>query len=128
MDLNRNRNTSMIILLDTNILAAIHQFNIDIITKIQETEPGAQIQTIRSVINELKNLNDKQAAKLALAIIKQKKIPVIESEGSADTELVRIAKEKNAAIATNDKDLKKKAKQQGIPVYGMRKKQTIQPI
>ena len=57
-----------------------------------------------------------RAAKLALILIKQKNLKIIHSTHieRADDQLLRLAKKLNASIATIDKELKRRAKREGI--------------
>ena len=107
------------IILDTNTLMAIGQFKVDLFTEIRRICDFAyQLQVLDGTIKELNKIIAEQKgkhqrnAKLALDIIKKKKItilPTSKSELSVDDLLVKEA-EKGSIIATQDQALKKRIK------------------
>ena len=118
----------MKVVIDTNAFAMIEQFKIDLIEEIKKRVPNAEIVTIKKVIEELKNIKDKRASRYALELIKKEKIKEYDTkkEGKTDDILLEFATEKKAAVATNDKELRKKCLEKGVPVIYMRKKQKIE--
>lgn len=118
----------MKVVIDTNAFAMIEQFKIDLIEEIKKRVPNAEIVTIKKVIEELKNIKDKRASRYALELIKKEKIKEYDTkkEGKTDDILLEFATEKKAAVATNDKKLRKKCLEKGVPVIYMRKKQKIE--
>ena len=115
----------MIVLLDTNFITLPEQFHIDIFIEIPKIVANAQLKTIRAVINELKSLNTK-AAKVGLQLIEEKKVEIIEKEGIADDLLIETADELNAVIATNDKELRRRALEKNVKIMLMRSKKKIE--
>ncbi len=117
----------MKVIIDTNAFAMIEQFKIDLIEQIKKEIPNAEIITIKQVISELKNLKDKKAARYALALIEKEKIKIEDAgEGKADDVIIKYAEEKKAAVATNDKELKKRCIEKEIPIIYMRQKKRIE--
>ena len=116
------------IIIDTNALMAIDEFGLDIFSALKEAA-DFQYQTavLSKTIEELEKIMEdqrlkyKKAAKLALEIIKKKKIQVIESEGNADNTLVEYSK-KGYLILTQDQGLKKRLKK---PYLTIRQKKMI---
>jgi len=117
----------MKVIIDTNAFAMIKQFKIDLIEEIKKQVPNAEIITIKQVINELKNIKDKTASKYALALIEKEKIKKYEApQGKTDEAIIKFAEKNKAAVATNDKELKKKCIEKGIPVIYMRQKKKLE--
>src|SRR3989344_4718909 len=110
----------MKIIIDTNLLMAIGQFKVDIFRELDRiiTEKY-ELCIIDRTIDELKKIKENQkgkhktAAKLALAIVKSKQPKIIKSkeDKSVDDLIVDLAKKEKIAVATQDKELKKKLKE-----------------
>ncbi|MCC7553150.1 MAG: twitching motility protein PilT [Methanobacteriaceae archaeon] len=107
------------------------QFNVDIIDELEKAFPSYNLVTPLFVIDELKGLKNNKKSKirvnasLALKIansskIEIKNIPLNKNE-SVDDALIRVSK----VLATNDIDLKKRAKEKGIVVAYLRQKRYI---
>ena len=108
------------VLLDTNFLVYCAKQKIDYLGKIRDLISGGELIVFSSIIDELKKLSDKagkasdkQAAELALKIlkkyIKKKEIKVLETKKSADKAILEAAKSE-VVVATADRILKKKLK------------------
>ncbi|KZX17156.1 Fcf1 [Methanobrevibacter cuticularis] len=107
------------------------QFNIDIIDELEKALPSYKLTTPNFVIDELfglkKNLKgkDRVAAGIALKIAKSPKIIIkdlpLKDNESVDEGLLRISK----VLATNDIELKKRAKEKGIAVAYLRQKKYV---
>ncbi len=118
------------VLLDTSILLLPGMELKDIFTPIeQEYEiliPEACIKELRAMTQS----QDKRgrSAKLALILIEQKNLKIISSTQlqRADDELLRIAKQLKIPIITLDKELKKRAKQQGIQIKIIKKNNIVE--
>ena len=102
------------ILIDTNVLMAIADLKIDIFTELQKAcdfiyEPfvlGGSIQELEKIMRE-ERLRFHRAAKLALALLRLKKVAIIPSEGQVDDVLVEYSKQGDL-ILTQDLQLKKR--------------------
>lgn len=120
------------IVLDTNTLMAVSQFGIDIFATIDsQIQDKYRIFVLDKVINELEKLintarlSEKKAAKLALGLIKHKRIEIMQTpeDGlTADDELLNL---QGYAVITQDKELKEKLKEKGIEVLTIRQKRKI---
>jgi len=124
------------ILLDTNILMLIGR-GIDIFTQIEElldTKP--EYYVIEPVVKELEKIiayggvKERKAAKLALELVK-KKCRVIEvslsPDKSVDDLLLEIALRKGFIVATNDRELRRRLREAGIPeIYFREEKQLLE--
>jgi len=105
------------IILDTNALMAIGEFNLDIFTAVKEVmDVKYKIYVLDGTLDELHKImveqrgKFKRFAKLALSIIDAKKIEVIVSDDaccSVDDVLVDMSK-KGDLVLTQDVELKKK--------------------
>ena len=120
----------MKILVDTNFLLLPAQFKIDI---FKELRKHGSLVTVDACIRELERISKGRSrsamhAKLALALIKKRKIKSIKSwktRESADTALSNHAKKYNCAVATNDRKLIKNLKNNGITVIRLRQKRYL---
>ena len=124
------------VLLDTNILMLIGR-GIDIFTQIEElldTKP--EYYVIGPVVKELKKIishggvKERKAAKLALELVK-KRCRVIEislsPDKSADDLLLEIALREGFIVATNDRELRRRLREAGIPeIYFREEKQLLE--
>ena len=104
----------MKILLDTNFLVYCAKQKIDYIS---EMPVEGKLVVLSSVVSELEKLaekakkaRDKEAAKLALELLEHNKVKIIKiDEKEADEAILKSVEEKDA-VATMDKELKKKLK------------------
>ncbi len=115
----------MKIILDANILMAIAQFKVDVFEQLK----GNKLFTITPVIEELKKLSNKKgknavAAKVALQLVKKKRLKVLISNQKADAALVSYST-RGYRIATQDKVLQKKLKELGMEVIYLRQKRYL---
>ncbi|HLD84120.1 MAG TPA: PIN domain-containing protein [archaeon] len=115
----------MKILLDTNFLMAVVQFKADIFAELA----GNELFTLSSCISELEKLGngkkkDAAAARVALELLKNRGVKIIEAYGNTDFGLVQEAK-KGYAVATNDAVLIKKLKESCIKVLRLKQKKRI---
>ncbi len=111
----------MQVLLDTNIVMVPHQFGVDIFEFLKDYTPI----TLSSCVKELEALskkksNDGIAAKVALQLIKEKKVKVFDTNGPADKCIIEYAKNNHVSVATNDKELLKALKTHGIRIIRLR--------
>ena len=119
------------VVIDTNFFMVPFQFNVDIITELEKVLPSYKLTTPSFVINELKGLkrNNKGktrlSANLALKLANSSKIEIkdislLENE-TVDDALLRVSE----VLATNDIELKNRAKDKGITVVYLRQKKYI---
>ena len=120
------------IILDTNALLAITQFKLDIFSTLErQIDDKYALFVLDKIQKELEKLikesrlSEKKAAKLALALITHKNVEVIktpENGLTVDEELLRM---KGYAVLTQDAELKRQLKEQGIEVLTIRQKKKI---
>ena len=119
------------VVIDTNFFMVPFQFNVDIITELEKILPSYKLTTPSFVINELKGLKKKNKGKIRLnanlalklansSKIEIKDISLLENE-TVDDALLRVSE----VLATNDIELKNRAKDKGITVAYLRQKRYI---
>ncbi|RLI92644.1 MAG: nucleotide-binding protein [Candidatus Altiarchaeales archaeon] len=119
-----------LILIDTNFFLIPYQHKIDIFQEISRLiDEKYSIVTLSSVLRELESIEegsmgrDGIAARIALRLIREKRIEVIDSDHAGDKSIIEFAKNnKNVIVCTNDKKLKKKLRQLGVGIIDMRDK------
>ena len=119
------------VVIDTNFFMVPFQFNVDVITELEKLLPSYKLTTPSFVINELKGLKKNSKGKvrlnanLALKLANSSKVEIkdislLENE-TVDDALLRVSE----VLATNDIELKKRAKDKGITVAYLRQKKYI---
>ena len=119
------------VVIDTNFFMVPFQFNVDIITELEKLLPSYKLTTPSFVINELKGLKKNNKGKIRLnanlalklansSKIEIKDISLLENE-TVDDALLRVSE----VLATNDIELKNRAKDKGITVVYLRQKRYI---
>ena len=100
------------IIVDTNALVSMVEFKLDLIGEIKKID-SSTIEVLSGTIDELNKIlleqrgKYKQAAALALSILKAKKIPIRKSSGNVDDALVQLS-QKGLIVLTQDRELKKR--------------------
>ena len=117
--------------IDTNFFLLPFQFNVDIIEEFRIRLPNHKLVTTKFVIRELKGLKNNKnsktrlAASLGLKIAQSNQIEIrdipLENGESVDDVLVRIAN----VLATNDIELRKKAKKNNLTIVYLRQKRYL---
>ncbi|MAE43140.1 hypothetical protein CMO93_05175 [Candidatus Woesearchaeota archaeon] len=122
------------ILLDTNFLMVPYQFKVDIFSEIERIcNFKYELCILDRTIEELKLIIERQkgkhkeAANIALQLIKIKKVEIIKTNSPEHTDdvIVDHAIKKGCIVATQDKDLKRDLVNQGISVIVLRNKKTL---
>ena len=119
------------VVIDTNFFMVPFQFNVDIITELEKSLPSYKLTTPSFVINELKGLKKNNKGKIRLnanlalklansSKVEIKDISLLENE-TVDDALLRVSE----VLATNDIELKNRAKEKGITVAYLRQKRYI---
>ena len=111
-----------IIVLDTNIILDTIKFKVDLFTELKRICEFNY--TIAILDKTLKELENKPNSKLALRLLKKKKIKIIKTnKGYVDDLLFNL--NENYIIATNDKDLKRKLKKNNKKIITLRQKKYL---
>ena len=113
------------VVLDTNALLLPYQLGMNIEKELTRLLGICRIIVPTSVIKEAEKLASSNgsvamAAKLGLNIVRKKDYQIVETLYDGDDGVMDVAVKTNAAIVTNDKELKKKAKDMGLPVIYVR--------
>ena len=115
------------IILDTNALMAISEFNLDIFSALEQCcDFPYNLNVLQGTLDELKKISLEQrgkfklAAKLALSILRSKGINVIKSSGNVDDLLVEYSK-KGYLILTQDVILKRRLHKPYLTIRQKRK-------
>ncbi len=121
----------MKIILDTNFCLIPFEFKVDVIEEIKRIiHEKAEIIIPDLVIEELKDMSKKKGkrgvyAKNAIEYFSRfKKVKVKKIDG-VDDSIIRFAKENKCVIATQDKEMKRKARKERIPIITMRQKKYL---
>ncbi len=119
------------VVIDTNFFMVPFQFNVDIIDELEKALPSYKLTTPIFVINELKGLKRNNKGKirlnadLALKLANSSNIEIkdisLENNETVDDALLRVSE----VLATNDIELKKRARKKGITVEYLRQKKYI---
>jgi hypothetical protein len=121
------------ILLDTNFLLIPLQFKIDIFSEIDRIMlEKYKLYTLDKIIDELKSIQEnpeqsrknKKAAKLALQLMKAKKIDILKTKKDKPADNI-IADLKDYIIATQDIALKRRLKAKKIRIITLRAKKKL---
>ncbi len=112
------------IVLDTSFLMALSELRFLNLGDLTRFYPNARLITTKSVVKELKGFlrgKRKAAASVALQVIEKHNVVVDERYcGEADEDIIALAKELGAAVATFDLELKERLLEGGIPVVYLR--------
>ena len=115
------------IILDTNFLLIPGQFKVDIFSEIDRVCPFSyDLYVLDKSINELERImgKDKPAAKLALSLIKAKKLKILKtSEKKSVDDLILGMNE--VIVATLDKELIRRLKEKGTKIIRLRQKKYL---
>lgn len=122
-----------VVWLDTNFLLIPGRWKVDIFTQIEHEAPGMEFRILDSQLKELDSIiqgkssrADKNAAKLALLLIKQKSLKMVSGSSKASVDDQLVAKTKPGdLVATQDKELKQRLKDKGICILVLRQKKHI---
>ena len=125
-----------LVLVDTNFLLVPGQFGVDIISELNRIlDVKFEVVVPNVVLDELNVIEHKARGKDLMAIRMAKKLvgrfKVVEigkfGEKPTDTQIYEFAvKNSNVVVCTNDKLLKKKLRERGIPVVYLRQKKILE--
>jgi rRNA-processing protein FCF1 len=112
------------VLIDTNGLMIPGQFGVDIFSELEKLGFDTLL-VLRAAVRELEKLSlaggrDGKAAKIGLSLISR--CTIIEKTGFADDLIANMAVEMNAAVLTNDVELKKRLCSKGVTIVYLRER------
>ena len=126
----------VIVVLDTNILTVPAQFSVDIFAESERVvERRIEFVILKSVIQELKRKlegavrTEKFKFRIALDFVERCTIiglDEITSGKPVDDQVLEYAFSVNGIVATNDKELREKSLERGVPVLFMRGKKRLE--
>ncbi len=108
------------ILLDTNFLVAPFQFSFDILDEIERLYPGCRLYTLDEAIHEANSIEGGKYIELVEKLLETQDIDVIETEGEGNVDDLMLELSREFLVATNDKELKRRIKDEGRPVLIIR--------
>lgn len=115
------------VILDANFLMIPEIHGVDIFSELDRLlDRKYQLVVPEVVIGELEHIKKKgsakerKAAQIALELSSRAKR--VKSKGPADNEILKIARDRDCVVCTNDSDLRKSLKEKGIPVIFLRQK------
>ena len=117
--------------MDTNALMMPYQFGINLEKELTRLLGVCRIIVPVTVVEEMERLAEKggkvgRAAQLGLSIIKKRGFRLMETENRGDDGVIETALKMEAAIVTNDKELKKKAKELQLPIIYLREGEKLE--
>lgn len=113
------------VILDTNFATIPFDFKVDIYAEIERIiDEPYRIVFPKICLNELRKLKNGKAAS---ELMEKKNVQLIDIpiKKNVDESIIEHAKGTNGIIATQDKELKKKALKKGLTVITLRKKQFL---
>ncbi len=124
------------VILDTNFLAVPAQFGVDIFSEIERVlERRVEFVLLESTVKEIDlkgglgaGKTDRHVFKIAKDLIqrcKVVKVPEALTAMPVDDQLIEYAISVKGALATNDRELRKKARERRIPVLLLRGKKRV---
>jgi hypothetical protein len=116
-----------IVVLDANALMMPFQFGLNIDIELGRLMPGCEIIVPSSVIIELRAVLKRTFdphAKAALSLAP--KYRFIRADGFGDDSVLKMAKDLEAALVTNDKQMRSRAHVLGLTVIGLRGKNHLE--
>ena len=109
------------VILDVNALMAPFQFGINIDAELEKIVPERKAVVPLSVLRELEVLNRKGGNwRVKAAIDLARKYPVIDIKGKGDSPIFNLAVNMKWPVVTNDRRLRNKLVERGIPVVFLR--------
>jgi rRNA-processing protein FCF1 len=126
----------VIVVLDTNILTVPAQFSVDIFTESERiVERRIEFVVLKSVIQELERKlevaarTEKFKFRIALDFVERCTVVGLDEQTSSrpvDDQVLEYAQSVNGIVATNDKALREKSLEHGVPVLFMRGKKRLE--
>ncbi|KXB08456.1 hypothetical protein AKJ55_00965 [candidate division MSBL1 archaeon SCGC-AAA382M17] len=116
------------VILDTNILMVPESQGVDIFSELDRIlDKKYKLIVPETIVEELKNIkkrgessSERKAARIGLELSSRaEKVP---SKKKGDEEIMRLARGKNCAVATNDSRLRKNLRKEDIPTIYLRQK------
>ena len=130
------RTLPLCVILDTNFLTVPAQFGVDVFSEAERVlERSIEFILLDSVIDEIKGKleragkTESRLFKVALDLTERCKIVEIDQsmrESPVDDQLLEYAVSVRGVLATNDKELRERASERGVPVLMLRGKKHLE--
>lgn len=122
------------VILDANMLMASIQFKVDIFEELERLLGNPEPIILSTTTGELQRLTTEKSEKTcrqalyALALAKKCGVVYVEKEEkeTPDEAILRVARSLKCLVATNDKDLRKRLRNEGIPTIFLRQKKRLE--
>lgn len=120
----------MKVLLDANALMVPEQMGVDIFAELERLGyfrylvPSPVEKELKALTTFADSGKDRLAAKIGLGLLSR--CELVQDENVADQALLELAPRLDAAVFTNDKELKKKLSSKGVTVIHLRQKQYLE--
>ncbi len=122
------------VIFDANFFFLPFQFKIDIFNEIESLIGRFEPIVLSTTLEELRKLSKTKSEKISrqalLALKLAKKCKVIKANRRSgenyDDVIVRLARKHNSVVATNDSELRKKLREEGVPTIFLRQKAYLQ--
>ncbi|MDD1673380.1 MAG: nucleotide-binding protein [Methanomicrobiales archaeon] len=120
------------VLLDTNALTLPAQFGLDLFRELERLLGAYEPVVLEGSFLELERLGrgagkDAAAARVGHALAERcTVVRTSDIRGSVDDQIVRYAENTGSIVVTNDIALKKRLREKGIQVIGMRKRKILE--
>ena len=126
----------MIVVLDANFLTVPAQFSIDIFSEAERLlEQRVEFVVLSSVVREIENKvtaahnrTEVRAFKVAQELVSRCRViepDEVLQQYPVDTQLLHYTESVRGVLATNDKELRQRARNQGLPVLLLRGKKRL---
>ncbi|MDY6930942.1 MAG: DNA-binding protein [Halobacteriota archaeon] len=116
------------VIIDTNALMIPANFNLDIFSELERLGfeeflvPTAVVRELEKLLNKLKG-KDRVAVSVALSLLDR--CEIIDANGYADDVIIDISRDRDAAVFTGDKGLKRRLISCDITVVYLRQKKYL---
>lgn len=108
------------VLLDTNFLVAPFQFSFDVFDEIERLYPGCDLYTLDEAVHEARSIEGGKYIELVEKLLETQDIEVMETEGEGNVDDLMLELSGDYLVATNDKELKRRIKDEGSAVLIIR--------
>jgi len=126
----RDDRAGKIVVIDSSAIMMLFEFSINLKEELIRLIGAYSIVVTKQIIDEIKYLSDKgkgkkrNIARPALKFIED--LEIMDAEGNADNSVIDLASRLNAIVFTNDKEIRKKAKEKGLKTIYLRGKNKLE--
>jgi len=122
------------VILDSNFLFVPFQFHVDIFDELEALLGKYEPTVLSTTLEELRSLTKKQSVKMqkqasaVFELVRRCKVVDVKKKPgeSYDDIILRIARKSKSPVATNDKELRRKLREEGVAVIFLRQKSHLE--